>query len=184
MATPKTARARAITPRETERFDLEADARALHAAVSDLVRIYQFRDRDKICCYDISVTQCYALETLLRSGPMQMGELAASMYLDKSTASRVVDALERKGYVERVPSADDRRALALRITKAGRELNRRIDADLVEQQRALLKDLDPQLRASVTDVIERLAKAAQARFTAGSSCGPEACCPPAGKSCG
>lgn len=186
MPTLKPPRTRATTPAETRRFDLEADARALHDAVSELVRIYQFRDRDKICCYDISVTQCYALETLLRSGPLQMGELASALYLDKSTTSRVVDALERKKYVERVPNPEDRRALALRITRAGRELNQRIDADLVEQQKALVKDLDPQLRASVTDVIERLARAAQARFRAGASCGAEApsCCPPAGKRCG
>ena len=177
MALVKPKRARAVTPVETETFDLDQDARALHDAVSDLVRIYQFRDRDKICCYDVSVTQCYALEVLLRKGPMQMGELAAAMYLDKSTASRVVDALERKKYVERVASAEDRRALALRITKSGRELNRKIDTDLVAQQKALLRDLDPQLRASVTDVIQRLARAAEARFVSGASCADSSCAP-------
>ena len=45
--------------------ELERDAVALQAAVSELVRVYQFRDRDRICCHDISVTQCYALETLV-----------------------------------------------------------------------------------------------------------------------
>jgi hypothetical protein len=48
---------------------LEADAVALHEALSELVRVYQFRDRDRICCHDISVTQCYALDALLRRGP-------------------------------------------------------------------------------------------------------------------
>src|SRR5262245_19696817 len=47
---------------KTGETDLQDDAEALHAAVSDLVRIYQLRDRNQICCYDISVTQCYALE--------------------------------------------------------------------------------------------------------------------------
>ena len=51
--------------------DLESDAAALQAAVSELVRVYQFRDRDRICCHDISVTQCYALETLVEHGPMR-----------------------------------------------------------------------------------------------------------------
>ena len=170
-----------ITPAQTELHDLEQDALALHAAVSDLVRIYQFRDRDKICCYDVSVTQCYAMEILLRDGPMQLGRLAAALRLDKSTTSRVIDALERKKYVERVPSPDDRRALALRITRAGKALNARIHADLIAQQKDLLRDLDPQLRASVTDVIERLALAAESRFKTGVSCGVDSsCCPPAG----
>ncbi len=88
--------------------------------------IYQFRDRDRICCYDVSVTQCYALEALVRRGGMTLNDLAAHLYLDKSTASRVVDALERKGYVDRPPHPDDRRALLLEATAAGRALDGKI----------------------------------------------------------
>lgn len=158
---------------------LEQDAQALHRAVSDLVRVYQFRDRNKICCHDISVTQCYALESLLARGPMQLNELATELFLDKSTTSRVIDALERKQYVERIPKADDRRAVVLRITASGRELNDRIHRDLIEQQKALVHDLDPALRATVTDVITRLSHAAEARFSAADSCVmPTDCCPP------
>ena len=51
---------------------LQADSLALHEALADLVRAYQFRDRDRICCHDISVTQCYALEALKRDGPMRL----------------------------------------------------------------------------------------------------------------
>jgi len=185
MTNTKTPSARPITPQEADRFDLEQDAKALHAAVSDLVRVYQFRDRDKICCYDVSVTQCYAMEALIRQGPLQMNELATALFLDKSTTSRVIDALERKKYVERIPSAADRRAVALRITKTGKELSAQIHGDLIAQQKSLLRDLDPQLRATVTDVIQRLAKAAEARFVSGTSCGPsESCCPSDKSSCG
>ena len=105
---------------------LEADAAALHEALSELVRVYQFRDRDRICCHDISVTQCYALEALLRRGPCGLNELAAELYLDKSTASRVVAALERKGYVSRAPHPEDGRAVVLTVTPAGRRLHDRI----------------------------------------------------------
>ena len=75
--------------------DLEQNAAALHAAVSDLVRVYQFRDRDRICCHDISVTQCYALEAVAEHGPLRLGALAERMFLDKSTTSRVVATLVR-----------------------------------------------------------------------------------------
>src|SRR3954453_4554187 len=90
--------------------DLERDSADLYDALSELVRVYQFRDRDRICCYDVSVTQCYALEALVRRGGMTLNDLAAQLYLDKSTASRVVDALERKEYVTRLPHPEDRRA--------------------------------------------------------------------------
>jgi len=157
---------------------LLADAETLHGAVSDLVRIYQFRDRDRICCYDISVTQCYALEALAEKGPMRSLTLAALLMLDKSTTSRVVDALVRKGYVERLTDADDARALSLRITRSGRGLYDKINRELIQQQAELLADLDPTVRAGVTDVMRRLARAAESRFRSGVSVG--ACAPNCG----
>src|SRR3954462_2204502 len=95
---------------------LDRDAAALHAAVAELVRVYQFRDRDRICCHDISVTQCYALETLVEHGPLRLSALAERLFLDKSTTSRVVAALVKKGYVEQRPEAGDGRATALHVT--------------------------------------------------------------------
>src|ERR1044072_3566354 len=72
---------------------LASDAVALHRVLSDLTRMLQFRDRDRICCHDVSVTQCYALEALVARGEQTLNELAGELYLAKSTARRVVDAL-------------------------------------------------------------------------------------------
>jgi DNA-binding MarR family transcriptional regulator len=163
---------------------LQADAEALQAAIADLVRVYQFRDRDRICCHDISVTQCYALETLVEQGPMRLSDLAARLFLDKSTTSRVVTALVKKRYVEHRDDPNDRRATELSPTKTGRALYGRITRDLIEQQKSLLSDLDPDVRGGVVDVIRRFARAADSRFRSGVSvggqcaagaCGPGEC---------
>ena len=150
---------------------LLADAEALHAALNELVRVYQFRDRDRICCHDVSVTQCYAIEALLRRGPSGLNELAAELYLDKSTASRVVGTLERKGYVTRGPHPRDGRAIVLRVTASGRRLHDRIRADLVSEARALLRDFEPGVREAAPRLIRRLARAAAVRSgVAGAGC--------------
>jgi MarR family 2-MHQ and catechol resistance regulon transcriptional repressor len=154
---------------------LDRDAAALQAAIADLVRVYQFRDRDRICCHDISVTQCYALETLVEHGPMRLSGLAERLFLDKSTTSRVVATLAKKGYVEQAPDVSDGRAVTLRATRPGRGLYTRITADLVHQQKELLRDLDPEVRRGVVEVLHRLTKAADARFRSGISV---ACCAP------
>ena len=162
---------------------LDRDATALQSAVADLVRVYQFRDRDRICCHDISVTQCYALETLVDHGPLRLGALADRLFLDKSTTSRVVAALVKKGYVEQQVEASDRRASALHATSSGRRLCTRITGDLVKQQRQLLQDLEPDVREAVVRVIGGLARAADSRFRSGISVGPEAvCCAPGDES--
>ena len=153
---------------------LEADAAALQAALSDLVRIYQFRDRNRICCYDISVTQCYALEALVEHGPLRLGALADRLYLDKSTTSRVVQTLVRKGYAANAPEADDKRAAAIEATRAGKRLLAKISADLVDQQKDIVRDIDPKVRAGVVDVIRRLCRSAETRFACGVSVGNEA----------
>src|SRR5687767_1974269 len=123
---------------------LDADAVDLHTALSELVRVYQFRDRDRICCHDISVTQCYALEALLRRGPSTLGDLAGELFLDKSTASRVVAALERKRYVARAAHPQDGRSVVLTVTPAGRRLHDRIRQDLVAEEKRLLEDFEPE----------------------------------------
>jgi MarR family 2-MHQ and catechol resistance regulon transcriptional repressor len=158
------------------RNTLDRDAAALQAAVADLVRVYQFRDRDRICCHDISVTQCYALETLVEHGPMRLGALAERLFLDKSTTSRVVGTLVKKGYVDQHTEKTDKRAIELRATAGGRQLYARITADLIEQQKQLLEDLDPDIRGEVVSVIRRLAQAADSRFRSGVSVG--VCCAP------
>jgi MarR family transcriptional regulator, 2-MHQ and catechol-resistance regulon repressor len=180
-----TTAAKRTAPKETG--DLERDAAALQAAVAELVRVYQFRDRDRICCHDVSVTQCHALEALVENGPMRLSSLAQRLFLDKSTTSRVVGTLVKKGYVEQRADADDGRATALLATPGGRRLHKRITADLVAQQKELLQDLDPDVRAGVVNVIRRLAGAADSRFRSGVSVGPAGCGAPErgdGSSCG
>jgi DNA-binding MarR family transcriptional regulator len=158
---------------EAKEASLDRDAAALQEAVADLVRVYQFRDRDRICCHDVSVTQCYALETLVEHGPMRLSMLAERLFLDKSTTSRVVNTLVRKGYVEQRADARDGRAMLINDTRQGQRLCARITSDLVGQQKQLLEDLAPEIRAGVVQVIERLARAADARFRSGVT---SACC--------
>ncbi len=141
----------------------EDDVVAVHEALADLVRVYQFRDRDRICCHDVSVTQCYALEALVRRGPSTLNDLAAALYLEKSTASRVVATLERKRYAARSPHPRDGRAVLLRITPAGRKLYDTIREGLLEEERQLLKDFDPEVRAAAARIMARLARAAESR---------------------
>ena len=172
-------------PLETPEATLDRDAADLQAAVADLVRVYQFRDRDRICCHDISVTQCYALETLVEHGSMRLSTLAERLFLDKSTTSRVVTTLVKKGYVEQGPDAQDGRAIALSATRKGRNLCARISNDLVGQQKQLLQDLDPEVRAGVVQVLRRLAQAADARFRSGAVSGEaKSCCAPSDDACG
>ncbi len=151
---------------------LERDTRDLYEALTDLVRVYQFRDRNLICCHDISVTQCYALEVLARNGSLTMGSLAQTLRLDKSTTSRVVDALDRKGYVKRTVHRDDARVVQITATARGRNLHESIRRDLLEEERAVIEGLPAEVRRATVDVVRQLANLAAKR---NGCCGPDAC---------
>jgi DNA-binding MarR family transcriptional regulator len=160
-------------PKTVKSTKLHPDVLALHQALSDLVRIYQFRDRTQICCHDVSVTQCYALEVLIRLGSVTMTRLAQELYLDKSTASRVVDALERKGYVGRFADPDDARAVNLEVTRKGRALYGKIERDLKETTARLASDFDPDICRATAELLARFARAAVERFAEEKSCNRE-----------
>ena len=158
--------------RRPDRRSLERHALDLNTALAGLMKAAQVRDRECICCHDISVTQCNALEAL-QDSPMTLGELTNCLLLDKSTTSRVVDALVRKGYVERGAHPDDRRALQIRSTPQGTKLYQLIERSLQEQTMQLLAEFSPEVRDGAIKIISDLAGVAmdQARETTG-------CCAP------
>lgn len=136
--------------------------------------MFQFRDRDRICCHDVSVTQCYALEALAVHGELTLNQLAAELYLDKSTASRVVDALVAKGYAGRRPHPEDGRAVQLTVTRAGRRLYEKIDGELLAEVRGVVEGFPSEVRQSMAEMLHRLLRAAGPRLTGGAAVG--ACC--------
>jgi DNA-binding MarR family transcriptional regulator len=58
--------------------------------------------------------------------PLRVKELAEAVVLSPTAMSRFVDRVEKAGYVRREPDPDDRRALQITITDAGRDLLRRM----------------------------------------------------------
>jgi len=150
---------------------LDRDAGDMHAAISDLIRVYQFRERDRISRHDLSVTQFYALEALEAAGTLSLNELAARLFLDKSTTSRVVDALERKQLARREANPADRRALRLGLTAVGAQLVSRVRGEIVSEEKRLLNDFEPAVRKEMLRLLGRLTRAVTARIdTSGGTC--------------
>jgi MarR family transcriptional regulator, lower aerobic nicotinate degradation pathway regulator len=76
---------------------------------------------------DLSMIQTRLLG-VLRDRQPTMQELAAILDLDKSSITGLVDRAEARGYVRRIPSAEDRRAVHVRLTASGRRLVNRVAA--------------------------------------------------------
>ena len=144
------------TAQTIQRPGLIRDAARLQESVADLIRVLQFRDRDRACCYDLSVSQCHALEALIKHGPMTVTRLGDFLYLEKSTASRLAKALLEKDLVRRRAPKSDGRIVILQVTETGQRLARKILNDLAEEYRELLEEFDPDVRAALPKLLDRL----------------------------
>lgn len=78
----------------------------------------------------LSVGEEPVLEQLAKEkGGVHPSELADKLGYTRSRMTRILDALEAKGYVERTPDEVDRRRVVARATKKGREHARATKAD-------------------------------------------------------
>jgi DNA-binding MarR family transcriptional regulator len=94
---------------------------------------------------------------LAAGGGGRVSQLAADAGIAPSTASRILDALERRNIVRRAPSREDRRGVVISLTDAGRELLGRQDAWMRTRQIAFFTDLPVGEQAVVSDLLVRLA---------------------------
>ena len=76
---------------------------------------------------------------------------------DRSTIGGVLERLEAKGWLLRVPSPADKRVKLLRLTLDGERLLRRVEPVVRRVQQRLLEPLAPADRASVLRLLGQIA---------------------------
>jgi DNA-binding MarR family transcriptional regulator len=88
----------------------------------------------------LAVNEYDVLFTLSRcpSGWLRLNELNDNVLLSQSSLSRLVERLEKRGLVERMPAPDDGRGVLLKLTESGRELQKQIGREHVRDISALI----------------------------------------------
>jgi DNA-binding MarR family transcriptional regulator len=110
----------------------------------------------------LTPTQLSALATVERTGPLRLGDLAAAEGIAPSTLTRLVTALEERGYVTRCPVPGDARASTLAVAPAGHaalELIRQQGTSLLADSLRVLSGEEQAALAAALPALERLADA-------------------------
>jgi DNA-binding MarR family transcriptional regulator len=138
---------------------LRREARALRERIVALARGGSLRDPVAASCGDLELTppQIHALLALGHDGALTMGELARRVAITEKTITGIVDRLERDGHLVRARDAEDRRVVHVKLTPAGDALFRRIDDEIEDGVARLLGLLEPEERASLARIVEKLA---------------------------
>jgi DNA-binding MarR family transcriptional regulator len=105
----------------------------------------------------LTLSQYGLLEGLHDRRAARVQELAAAAGISASTATRILDALERRGIVRRTRSRQDRRAVAVSLTGRGEELLRAERDWLRGRQSAFYASLPAAEQELAPDLLLRLA---------------------------
>jgi MarR family transcriptional regulator, organic hydroperoxide resistance regulator len=128
--------------------------------IEDLLRnvstILKKRGRDILSNFDITPPQLEALLVLREFGELTMGELCQKMYLACSTATDLIDRMERNELIERVRDTADRRVIRLKVLQKGSTV---ID-EVLDARRAylaaILVELDVADKERLIQALEQL----------------------------
>lgn len=115
--------------------------------------------REPVARQGVTPTRLTAMATLEKCGPMRSGDLADRLSITAASMSRLVEALEEGGWVDRQPDPEDGRAQLLSLSDHGRETLTRMrlegTGELAEAIRALPETDRTQL-AKALPVLVRL----------------------------
>jgi DNA-binding MarR family transcriptional regulator len=89
-------------------------------------------------------------------GRLRMGDLAADLGITARTVTTLVDALEKEGFLVRLPDPTDRRATLLELTDTARTQFEQVRSLQMELGEELIAPLDPQQRRLLLDLLSRL----------------------------
>jgi DNA-binding MarR family transcriptional regulator len=85
------------------------------------VEINDALDRE-LARFEISAPQLIVLASVANKEADSASAVCKSISYDPGAMTRMIDRLERKGLIRRIPNPDDRRATNLELTAAGRAL--------------------------------------------------------------
>jgi MarR family transcriptional regulator, lower aerobic nicotinate degradation pathway regulator len=107
-------------------------------------------------CKDLTPVQFAALVAIHTHPGIDATRLSAVIAFDRSTLGNVIERLESKGYVERKPSAEDKRVKLLYPTRSGAALLRDIMPAVDRAQARMLEPLKPVDRKALMALLTQL----------------------------
>ena len=136
------------------------DTRQLQELFSEFLQALGLHRPDQVPTgFDFSLSEMFALLALSAEAPMSQQALAEQLHLEKSTVSRLIQHLERRGWVRRVRDLHDTRMFRLQLSETGHEQASRLVKNLTERHQRLLAALKPDEQEALAYGLSALVRA-------------------------
>jgi DNA-binding MarR family transcriptional regulator len=134
--------------------------------VADISRLTTASFTHRVRDLGLSRAQWVLMAALYRSEKMNQGQLADVLGVAPISVGRMVDRMQRDGWVEREPVPEDRRAYRVKLTERARKLRPRLRRIAAETEAEALDALSPAEREAVMHGLARIRAALVAARTA------------------
>ena len=119
------------------------------------VELIDALDRE-LAPFDISAPQLFVLSSVAYGEADSAARLCKSISYDPGAMTRMIDRLQQKGLVRRVPHPDDRRAMNLELTVAGKALFPQLIAAKDRVHDRFLRGFSDEDRRSLETLLHRM----------------------------
>lgn len=121
---------------------MNKDITAIYNALQEITWHFGSHGVNGVCCADLSFVEFIALKKIHENNECSIQSIGKTMNFTKSGATRIINRLESKGYVNRENSPIDGRICCVSITDKGIKAILQIAANYTSYLDEVMKDLD------------------------------------------
>ena len=136
--------------------DSEAVALKLWIVLARAFGAVEARAAEDVARHGLTLAEFAVLEALYHKGPLLLGDLQRKILVSSGGVTYLVDRLEERALVRRVPSEQDRRARYAELTEDGVALMRRVFPEHAACISELAAALEPAQQAQAIHLLKQL----------------------------
>lgn len=113
----------------------------LRLTVQRFIRLFGALEQNVTPCgYNLSLSQVFSLQEI-EERPLTIGELAERLLLERSSVSRLIDNLEKNGFVNRALNEENRREVLVSLTDKGQRSLQKVQEKSLQYYHSILEDV-------------------------------------------
>ncbi|GAW93353.1 MarR family winged helix-turn-helix transcriptional regulator [Calderihabitans maritimus] len=114
--------------------------------------------REELAPFGVTPAQYGVLNCLWNKDQQTPKQISETLHLDGSTLTGVLDRMEQKGLVRRIPDPHDRRTVRIALTSKGQELKRPLEQAIVRANNKVLENLSEEEVRQIKRLLDRLSE--------------------------
>jgi len=134
-------------------------AKNLSALIREITWNFGARGLKGECCGDLSQPEFRALCLASERQQCSMQDIAKDLGFTKGGATRVVNRLEKKGYIERQRSPEDGRVCCVKVSASGSMLVKSVNREKEDRIANIMARVDPGMQEVIKTALQSFVQA-------------------------